>query len=63
MAFTLDQVIPWGRSWDEYRRLFGLTAEDLHGSLIGVGDGPASFNAKMAALGRRKTREPLCFPT
>lgn len=53
MAFTLDQVIPWGRSLDEYRRLFGLSEEDLHGSIIGAGDGPASFNAEMAALGRR----------
>jgi hypothetical protein len=53
MAFTLDQVIPWGRSLDEYRRLFGLSEQDLHGSILGVGDGPASFNAEMAALGRR----------
>lgn len=52
MPFTLDQVIPWGRSLDEYRRLFGLSEQDLSGSILGVGDGPASFNAEMAAQGR-----------
>lgn len=53
MTFTLDQVIPWGRSLDEYRRIFGLTEENLAGSILGVGDGPASFNAEMTAQGRR----------
>ncbi|MCL4862074.1 MAG: hypothetical protein KJZ93_21845 [Caldilineaceae bacterium] len=53
MPFTLDQVVPWGRSLDEYRRLFGLSEQDLAGSILGVGDGPASFNAEMTAQGRR----------
>lgn len=51
MAFTLDQVVPWGRSLDEYRRLFSLNAADLSGSILGVGDGPASFNAELTAQG------------
>ena len=25
--FTLDKVVPWGRSFDEYRRMFGNAAE------------------------------------
>ena len=43
--FTLEQVVPWGRSFDEYRAMFALTDADLAGRLLGCGDGPASFNA------------------
>ena len=43
--FTLDSVVPWGRSFDEYRRMFALTDEDLRRTIAGCGDGPASFNA------------------
>jgi hypothetical protein len=43
--FTLDKVVPWGRSYDEYCRMFALTAADLGGRILGCGDGPASFNA------------------
>jgi hypothetical protein len=51
--FTLDQVVPWGRSYDEYRRMFALTDDDLDRSIIGCGDGPASFNAEASRRGRR----------
>jgi hypothetical protein len=47
----LTSVIPWGRSFDEYRRMFALTGHDLLGHVLGVGDGPASFNAEATALG------------
>ena len=53
MAFTLDKVIPWGRSLSEYQRIFSLSPRDMSGSIIGVGDGPASFNAEMTAQNRR----------
>ncbi|HEY9461708.1 MAG TPA: hypothetical protein VIR54_01400 [Vicinamibacterales bacterium] len=43
--FTLDQVVPWGRSFDEYRRMFALTDDDLQLKIVGCADGPASFNA------------------
>jgi hypothetical protein len=49
--FTLDQVVPWGRSFDEYRRMFALSDVDLGGSLLGCADGPASFNAEAASRG------------
>ena len=29
MPFTLDQILPWGRSFDEYVAVFALTADDL----------------------------------
>ena len=48
----LHEVVPWGRSLDEYRRLFALSETDLKGRILGSGDGPASFNAELAALGR-----------
>jgi hypothetical protein len=49
--FTLEKVVPWGRSFDEYRRMFALTAEDLKGTILGCGDGPASFNAEGTGRG------------
>jgi hypothetical protein len=49
----LNEVIPWGRSVEEYGRMFALSGEDLAGNILGCGDGPASFNAVATALGRR----------
>lgn len=49
----LDQVVPFGRSLDEYRAMFSLSPDDLDSEIIGVADGPASFNAEMQALGKR----------
>jgi hypothetical protein len=47
----LSEVIPWGRSFHEYRLMFGLTERDLAGRMLGCGDGPASFNAEATAQG------------
>jgi len=52
MSITLDQVVPWGRSLEEYRRMFDMSERDLDAKILGCGDGPASFNAEMTALGR-----------
>jgi hypothetical protein len=49
--FTLDDVVPWGRSFDEYRRMFALTDADLGSRILGCGDGPASFNAEATRHG------------
>ena len=51
--FTLDKVVPWGRSFDEYRRMFSLTERDLAGRIVGCADGPASFNAEATQRGAR----------
>jgi hypothetical protein len=51
--FTLDHVVPWGRSFEEYRRMFALTADDLERRILGCGDGPASFNAEATRRGHR----------
>lgn len=49
--FTLEEVVPWGRSFDEYRRMFALSDADLSGRILGCGDGPASFNAEATSRG------------
>jgi SAM-dependent methyltransferase len=51
MAFTLDKVVPWGRSYQEYLDMFALTEADLQGLILGCGDGPASFNAELTERG------------
>lgn len=48
----LESVVPFGRSLAEYQAMFALSSEDLAKRIIGVGDGPASFNAEMCALGK-----------
>src|SRR4051794_25359197 len=53
MSIKLENVVPWGRSMDEYVRLFDLDSAALDSKILGVGDGPASFNAEMHATGRR----------
>jgi hypothetical protein len=51
MPFSLDRVVPWGRSLAEYRRMFALTEEQFRMRILGCADGPASFNAEATALG------------
>jgi hypothetical protein len=53
MAITYSEVVPWGRSFDEYRHMFHLTDEDLQRRILGCGDGPAAFNARMWKNGLR----------
>jgi hypothetical protein len=49
--FTLDQIVPWGRSFEEYRRMFALSDADLQLRILGCADGPASFNAESTRRG------------
>jgi hypothetical protein len=51
-SVQLHEVVPWGRSLDEYRAMFALAEGDLQGRLLGCGDGPASFNAELTELGK-----------
>jgi len=51
--FTLEEVVPWGRSFDEYRSMFALSDADLGGRILGCGDGPASFNAVATRQGAK----------
>ena len=51
MGFQLEHVIPWGRSMQEYFRMFDLTSDELKLSILDCGGGPASFNVEMTRLG------------
>ncbi len=51
MSFTLDKVVPWGRSFEEYVAMFALTPADLNRLILGCGDGPSSFNSVLTRRG------------
>ena len=51
MGFTLDKVVPWGRSYDEYVGMFRLTEGELKLRVLGCGDGPAAFNSELTKRG------------
>ncbi len=53
MGCTLDEIVPWGRSYDEYVRMFNLTTVDLQRRILGCGDGPAGFNTELSRRGGR----------
>ncbi len=55
MVMKLEKVVPFGRSLDEYTKMFNLSAEDLQKDILGVGDGPASFNAEGTTKGYKIT--------
>src|SRR5262245_16379181 len=44
--FTLEAVVPWGRSFDEYFAMFDLSEQHLTLKILDCGVGPASFNAE-----------------
>ncbi|WP_202405558.1 MULTISPECIES: hypothetical protein [Halomonadaceae] len=58
----LDHVVPWGRSFEEYQRMFNLAPADLDKRILGCGDGPASFHATLTARGGRVAKEVRVFP-
>lgn len=47
----LNEVVPWGRTLEEYKLMFDLSQADLNAKILGCGDGPASFNAEMTRKG------------
>lgn len=57
--FILDEVVPWGRSFSEYQRMFALTEDEYRGRILGCGDGPAAFNAEAT---RRGAQVVSCDP-
>jgi hypothetical protein len=60
MSLTIANVFPWGRSFDEYVRMFSLGAGDLRRRIIACADGPASFNSEMSRRGHHVTScDPL----
>ncbi len=53
MTFDFETAVPWGRSLDEYVRMFALSEQDLETKILDCGGGPASFNAEMTQRGSR----------
>jgi len=51
MTFTLKNIVPWGRSFEEYVNMFDLNDGDLSKRILGCADGPASFNAHATRQG------------
>ncbi|MCF6324098.1 MAG: SAM-dependent methyltransferase [Gammaproteobacteria bacterium] len=51
----LSEVVPWGRTFSEYREMFSLTNDDLRKKILGCGDGPASFNVELNTNGGNVT--------
>lgn len=49
--FTLETIVPWGRSFEEYLAMFSLADNDLEGRILGCGDGPAGFQAEASRRG------------
>lgn len=50
---SIREVIPLGRSYEEYVNMFALTPSDLSGRILGCADGPANFNAVHTGNGGR----------
>jgi hypothetical protein len=40
----LENIVPWGRNFEEYQNMFQISKEDLKFKILGCGDGPSSFN-------------------
>jgi hypothetical protein len=55
MVMKLEKVVPFGRTLDEYIKMFNLSESDLRKNILGVGDGPASFNAEATKIGVKVT--------
>ncbi len=53
MSFSLKQIVPWGRSFAEYVAMFAMSGDDLGKRILGCGDGPAAFNARLTKRGGR----------
>jgi len=56
MGLALENVVPWGRSYAEYLRMFSLTEKELSVHILGCGDGPAAFNATLTRRGGMSSR-------
>ncbi len=45
-SFRLNTIVPSGRFFQEYQRMFALMAADPQGTILACADGPANFNAE-----------------
>lgn len=47
----LENVVPWGRCFHEYIKMFDLTSDELKLNILDCAGGPSSFNAEMTQKG------------
>ena len=50
---TIDEVIPWGKTFHEYQQYFSLQDTDLNKTIACFGDGASSFNSELTQLGKK----------
>ena len=55
IEYTLQSIVPWGRTLREYQAMFLLGEEELQQKILGCGDGPASFNVEARKIGTTVT--------
>ncbi len=55
MSFKYKNIVPWGRNFDEYKKMFDLKEDELKLKILGCGDGPASFNCECNKKGGNVT--------
>ena len=53
MEINYKDIVPWGRSFDEYIKMFTLTPDDLNLKILDCGGGPSGFNAEMTRRGKK----------
>lgn len=53
--FNLDDIVPWGRRFDEYEAFFSLGGVPPGTTVLDAGGGPASFAAEGASRGLNVT--------
>jgi len=53
MEINYKDIVPWGRSFDEYVKMFSLTPDDRNLKILDCGGGPSSFNAEMTKRGKK----------
>jgi hypothetical protein len=46
-----DEIVPYGRSFDEYCLMFCLGEREAGQRVVGIGDGPSNFNAEASRRG------------
>ncbi|MEH1864207.1 MAG: class I SAM-dependent methyltransferase [Nostoc sp.] len=51
MRIKFENILIWGRSTEEYIKMFGLTVEDIKLKIIDCAGGPASFNVEITRRG------------
>ncbi len=62
MGIEYKNIVPWGRSFAEYIKMFSLRPGDLDSRILDCGGGPSGFNAEMNKRGKKITSiDPIYY--